>query len=701
MQKKKVLKTNKDHISPGIGLLFLALFVAGVGFYLIAYIRESATYESVLATVPVKSIQDKRVTVSVDFIDRFRSQSDFKKYLSDSGSLSVQGSGDSFLSGLSAAGPNAAAAPAQDAPKTNTDSPVPGSPADNAPQDLAYTAQAKNDWFLPGNDSAGSIDRPDIVKSDGNNLFFSPDDQFFFQSGSKYADTSTFSERQKTVGKTDIISIEPPEKIKNLSQVDGHGDIMLAQNIMAEFLANQILGYDVSDPANPAPKWKVRLDDNSQVVDSEIRNGVLFLVIKSDIDFSNPCPLRPILDGDDPLLIRCEDIYHPVAESPVDTTYTVMSLDAQTGSAVRTFSFVGSGASSEIYLSPNYLYATWGVRGDPAGFFSQFIAARGQNLVPDYVGQKITKLVGYDLTYQAKMAQIDFILQSYAQSLSSTQLAAFKSDFAARLSEYALADSRDLDKTEIAKVGLDDFKVIGGGEIPGHPLDRLSLNEYNGNLRVGVAVGDDQEVGLGSSAAITNDIYVLDNDLQVVGSLRDLGLGQQVSAARFWGNAGFLATARDGDPLYVLDMSDPQDPNLAGQMDLGGTSSYLYPLTDTKVLAVSKDNLKTRLSYYDMSLPSEPKLLDKYELDEYWTDVDDNHQAFYLDATNGQFFVPAAKGGYFFGYTEDKLTLKTPVTGVTAVRALGVDNHLFLIGDERIVVVDGSTLEKVSRVDVK
>jgi len=700
MQKKKALKTNKNRVSPGIGLLFLALFVAGVGFYLIAYIRESGVYESVLTTVPGQSMQDKRVTVSDDFLNRFRSESDFKKYLTDSGSLSAQNSGNSFLGGLTAVNPDASGVLSQNVAKTNSNTTVFHASADDTPQDLAYSDQARNDWFLP-NEPSGNIGSPDILKSDGSNLFFSPDDQFFFGSGSKYSDTSTFSARQKTVGKTDIISINPPEKIKNLSKVDGHGDIMLSQNIMAEFLANQILGYDVSDPANPALKWKIRLDDSSQVVNSEIRNGIMFLIIRSVIDFSNPCPIRPILDGDNPLLIRCEDIYHPVANSPVNTTFTVMTLDSQTGSAAQTFSFVGSGELTDIYLSPNYLYATWGIRGDPASFFSQFIAVRGQNLVPDYVGQKISKLVGYDLTYQTKMAQINFILQSYAQSLSATELTSFKSDFASRLSEYALADSRDLDRTQIVKVGLDDFTVISGGEVPGHPLDRLSLNEYNGTLRVGTAVGADQMLGLGSSAAITNDVYILDNDLQVVGSLRDLGLGQQVTSVRFWGNAGYLATARDTDPLYMLDMSDPQNPDLAGQMDLLGTSSYLYPLTDTKLLAISKDNLKTKLSYYDVSLPSNPKLLDKYQLDEYWTDIDDNHQAFYLDAANNVFFVPAAKGGYIFGFTEDKLSLKSPVSGVTAVRAIGVKNYLILIGDERIVAVDESTLEKVSRVDVK
>jgi uncharacterized secreted protein with C-terminal beta-propeller domain len=218
---------------------------------------------------------------------------------------------------------------------------------------------------------------------------------------------------------------------------------------------------------------------------------------------------------------------------------------------------------------------------------------------------------------------------------------------------------------------------------------------------VGVAVGQGLGLGLLRSSAIANDIYILDDKLQVIGSALNLGFGQQMGSVRFDLNVAYLATARAADPIYLVDLSDVSNAKLAATIDLPAAASYLRVIADNKVLIISKDNLKTRLTLFDVSLPSDPKLLDKYQLDEYWNDIDGGHQAFYQDAANNLFFVAAGKGGYVFGYTEDKLKLLKTITGITPARALAAKNYLYLIGDDRIIVVDEGTLEKVSRLDVK
>lgn len=65
--------------------------------------------------------------------------------------------------------------------------------------------------------------------------------------------------------------------------------------------------------------------------------------------------------------------------------------------------------------------------------------------------------------------------------------------------------------------------------------------------------------------------------------------GEQLYASRFLGNRGYLVTYRLTDPLYVLDLTDPADPRVAGELQVEGYSDYLFPLTENLLLGVGKD----------------------------------------------------------------------------------------------------------------
>jgi hypothetical protein len=65
--------------------------------------------------------------------------------------------------------------------------------------------------------------------------------------------------------------------------------------------------------------------------------------------------------------------------------------------------------------------------------------------------------------------------------------------------------------------------------------------------------------------------------------------GEQLYASRFLGDRGYLVTYRLTDPLYVLDLSDPADPKVAGELHVEGYSDYLLPLSGRYLLGVGKD----------------------------------------------------------------------------------------------------------------
>jgi len=98
--------------------------------------------------------------------------------------------------------------------------------------------------------------------------------------------------------------------------------------------------------------------------------------------------------------------------------------------------------------------------------------------------------------------------------------------------------------------------------------------------------------------------------------------GEQLYASRFIGARGYLVTYRLTDPLYVLDLANPVDPKVAGQLQVAGYSDYLFPLGETLLLGVGKDAVSdgsagddTRFAWYqgvkvsliDVSDPAQPK----------------------------------------------------------------------------------------------
>jgi len=88
--------------------------------------------------------------------------------------------------------------------------------------------------------------------------------------------------------------------------------------------------------------------------------------------------------------------------------------------------------------------------------------------------------------------------------------------------------------------------------------------------------------------------------------------GEDIYAVRFKGERAFIVTFERMDPLYVLDLSEPSDPQIAGELEVPGFSTYLHPVDDNYLLGIGQngifwdddDGVKTSL--YDISDISAP-----------------------------------------------------------------------------------------------
>ncbi|MCJ7726643.1 MAG: beta-propeller domain-containing protein, partial [Acidimicrobiia bacterium] len=204
---------------------------------------------------------------------------------------------------------------------------------------------------------------------------------------------------------------------------------------------------------------------------------------------------------------------------------------------------------------------------------------------------------------------------------------------------FGFEDSGDFEQsygTAIHKFsisGSDPAEYEASGSVKGHLLSQFSMDEYEGKLRVATTDGPPW----GFEDTSESFVVVLDqqgDQLVEVGSVGEMGKGERIYSVRFIGDAAYVVTFRQTDPLYVVDLSDPTRPTVAGELKIPGYSAYLHPLGDGRLLGIGQDatdegrTLGAKVSLFDVSDPSDPKEVDSFTLPDSYTDAEWDHHAF-------------------------------------------------------------------------
>ncbi|WP_128895805.1 beta-propeller domain-containing protein [Longirhabdus pacifica] len=144
--------------------------------------------------------------------------------------------------------------------------------------------------------------------------------------------------------------------------------------------------------------------------------------------------------------------------------------------------------------------------------------------------------------------------------------------------------------TKIYKFSLGENKVKfkAEGQVPGHVLNQFSMDEYEGDFRIATTSG--QHFGWGEEQK--NNVYVLDEQLNQLGKIEDIAPGEKIYSVRFMGDRGYMVTFKTVDPLFVIDFSESDNPNILGQLKIPGYSDYLHPYDENHLIGFGKDTVE-------------------------------------------------------------------------------------------------------------
>lgn len=249
-------------------------------------------------------------------------------------------------------------------------------------------------------------------------------------------------------------------------------------------------------------------------------------------------------------------------------------------------------------------------------------------------------------------------------------------------------------RTQLHAFALDglDTTYTGSGHVTGSVRDRWSLDEHDGRLRVAWTRSN-------RNGRTQNGITVLSEQagaLVPTGTIDRLGVDENIQSVRWFDDLAVLVTFRQIDPLYTIDLSDPDRPRELGQLKIPGYSGYLHPIGDDLLLGLGVDattegqSLGGQAAVFDIRDLTDPRRVSQQGF---------GHQSWLtaLDDPRGFTWLPGRRTGLttVSGWTSDRsrlVALRVSESGALDARDLATDvgwnARTLPLDDGRVALVD-------------
>ncbi|MFA6553076.1 MAG: beta-propeller domain-containing protein [Patescibacteria group bacterium] len=354
--------------------------------------------------------------------------------------------------------------------------------------------------------------------------------------------------------------------------------------------------YDLTDPANPVQKRKLEFEGTYST--SRMIGKYVYFILNTNPDYR-------LLEEKNPMPVP---LYRDIPVSDSGSTPTAKPL---------------SGCADVSYIEPISS--------------SQYVSVIG--LPIDDYKKDISKevILGSSQNVYASTTNL---------YIANTTWDAYQGGFIEKI-----FDRTPTEKTALFKFSLDKEKISyqGTTEVPGTILNQFSMDEFKEHFRIATTTGYISQQG----GNATNNVFVLDKNLEQVGALTDLAPGEKFYSTRFMGDRAYLVTFKKVDPLFTIDLSDPTKPTVLGQLKIPGYSDYLHPYDDSHIIGVGKDTVESetgnfawyqglKMAIFDVSDVTNPKEMFKTIIGDRGTDSPalTDHKAFLFSKEKNLLVLP-------------------------------------------------------------
>jgi inhibitor of cysteine peptidase len=553
--------------------------------------------------------------------------------------------------------------------------------------------------FSGTNNQVANVDEADMLKTDGEYIYTITDNTVFIIKSypgveAKVVSTIKFDNTPQSL----FINGNKLAVIGYISNFNFLSDIGFARNQGYTFLNI----YDISnkESAKLVKEFKFEGDyNNARLVGNEIYLVSTFYPTYDD----HPIPL--MFEGNVRTEMPIDKIHY--FNIPYRNPYlvTVNSVNMQTLESDDSEAITVEGYP-QIYMSEDNLYVVYTQYINEYELEQDIMLEVIMPKLSDEDKAYIAKVENTDsdiLSRYEKKAKILSVVSRYFSSLPENERDALQdeidSKLKAKLEEYKYFEYTIINKLNIASGKI---TVDSNGKVPGHISNQFSMDEYKNNFRIATTIsqrwnrfGDmpvataavDVEVGsVASKIAIMprdtssksqNNLYIMNSDLKIIGSIEGLAEGEQIYSVRFMGERAYMVTFRQVDPFFALDLSNPSSPKVLGELKIPGFSRYLHPYDENTIIGIGQDATELgrtqglKISLFDVTDVANPKEIAKYVAGEKYSSssAEYEHKAFLFSKEKELLVIPVysydyenkgndMNGAFVFKITKDEIALR-------------------------------------------
>ncbi len=504
--------------------------------------------------------------------------------------------------------------------------------------------------------------------------------------------------------------------------------------------------YNVSDRKNP--KLLKEYSATGNYLESRMIEDYIYFISKESIYYYDDVITFPEVRLDGNLISTPEVFYFDIPESRyIFHTFTTFNIYEDKKSNAKTFML---GASNNVYVSQDNIYITH-KKTYPSLFYKQLEIDKFFKavvpLLPTQVADNISEIRrGLEdnsiESYNAIWNEISVVLEDMYNSMEKDEKYELIDKIEESLIEYETEIEDKISSSVVHKISIneDEIEYLTNGEVKGTLLNQFSMDEKDGNLRVATTTNSFSRQ---RGRVMYNNVYVLDEDLEIIGKIEKIAPDERIYSTRFMGDKLYMVTFKQIDPLFTIDLSNPEEPKIIGQLKIPGFSNYLHPYDENHLIGIGQDTyvndrggVRTKgvkISLFDVSDFENPREVDNVIIGDEgsYSEVLNDHKALLFSREKNLLVLPIRevsdnyktdRGGYFrnrvwngayvFTVTPDGFSERGKIkhsdkeydtyywsSPSSVRRALYLDDNLYTISDEYIKINDLNTIDEIG--DIK
>ncbi len=501
--------------------------------------------------------------------------------------------------------------------------------------------------------------------------------------------------------------------------------------------------YDISNRKNPEEVANYSISGN--YFQSRMIGDNVYFIAKDTVYYYNDFVDMPVIMKGS-ARIMTPDVYYFDNPEQNYVFHTIASINIKQTDSINAKTFM-MGYSDNLYVSQNNIYITYR-KNMPVLYYEAQREERFYEVVmpllPQDARDKINEIKNSNLDQHEKWDKISSILEDTFNRMTENEKQKYRDDVQKAVDEYEVKLAQEREKTVIQKISIDkgiiEYKTKG--EVPGSLLNQFSMDESGDYFRVATT----SQFWTINSNIQYNNVYIMDSDLKIAGKLEKIAPDERIYSTRFIGNRLYMVTFKRMDPLFVIDLTYPNNPQVLGQLKIPGFSDYLHPYDENHIIGVGKETAENewggvsikgvKLSLFDVSDVNDPKQIDTYEIGKAGSDSEalQDHKAFLFDKKKNLLVIPVREvtgkeqydsrygqtvqrvwqGAYVFNITLNGFNLKGKISHFddfeepfyywgspgAVRRSLFMDDVLYTISARKVMMNDLEDISEIKSIDL-